>query len=91
MRYAAFSRVRAGICVVLTPCVLVAKPRLPAELRSGIAPHVCIILDQYRNLEWQHSDGDATASLAGEFVAFEVDGERYGCHEGLRAGGRAGY
>jgi hypothetical protein len=62
---------------LLTPCALVAKAKLPVELRAGAAPYVCVILDRYRAIEWQHHEGNATASLAGEFVAFYVDGEGF--------------
>jgi hypothetical protein len=62
---------------LLTPCALVAKPRLPIELRAGVAPYVCVILNCYRAIDWQHREGNATASLAGEFVAFYVDGEGF--------------
>jgi hypothetical protein len=54
----------------LIPAVLVPKHLLPIEAQHGASPSVCMVLENFRSLVWQHVDGDAVASLEGDFASF---------------------
>lgn len=63
---------------LLTPAVLIPKYLLAAEAQRGVSPSVCVVLDDhYRNLTWQHADGDAVAYIEGDFASFYTDGEGF--------------
>ena len=57
--------------------VVIAKHRLPREAQKGPAPNVCIVLHDYRSLDWVHADGEAVAVISGDHMAFVVDGESF--------------
>jgi hypothetical protein len=61
----------------LVPAVLVPKHLLPVEAQHAVSPSVCIVLENFRSLVWQHVDGDAVASLEGDFASFYTDGEGF--------------
>src|ERR1700687_818494 len=60
----------------LVPAVLVPKHLLPIEAH-GVSPKVCIVLDDFRSLVWQHADGDAVADIEGDFASFYTDGDGF--------------
>ena len=61
----------------LAPAVLVPKYLLPAEAQKGLSPHVCIVLENFRSLDWQHAAGEAVAYIEGEFASFYADGDGF--------------
>lgn len=56
----------------LEPGVLVPKAELPFAC-PGPAPHVCVLLPEYRRMAWQPLGSDRVAPLAGEYRAYQVD------------------
>jgi hypothetical protein len=61
----------------LIPAVLVPKHLLPIEAQHGLFPSVCVVLENFRSLVWQYSDGDAVALLEGDFASFYTDGDGF--------------
>jgi hypothetical protein len=61
----------------LTPAVLVPKHLLPIEAQNGVSPSVCIVLDDFRSLDWRHVDGDAFTYIEGVLASFYPDGDGF--------------
>jgi hypothetical protein len=61
---------------LIQPAALMPKAALPVQI-PGPARHVCIALPDYRGMGWQAVGDDHVAPLAGEFQAFQVDGQAF--------------
>jgi hypothetical protein len=61
----------------LIPAVLVPKQLLPIEAQHGVSPTVCIVLENFRSLVWQHFDGGAVAYIEGDFASLYTDGDGF--------------
>jgi len=61
---------------LIVPAALVPKARLPMDC-PGSAPHLCVLLPDYRSMAWTLATGEHIAPLVGEYRAFEVDGQEF--------------
>lgn len=63
-------------CGLLEPAVLIPKKRLPMDC-PGPAPHLCVLLPDYRSMAWVLAGGECVAPLVGEYRAFQVDDQKF--------------